>query len=140
MNSRYILLSLAGLAIFGLVVLIWSADEWSAENSKMEAQKILDFRKSDPSCIKLRSLYLQYYDNKYTTFKNNDWYREIYTKFTEKCVDKTQLDNIEMVEICSDAHFTSCEISKLENPQLYENFDFKTAINNIKLKDGSESE
>ena len=140
MNSNYIIITLVGLAIFGFTVLLWQSQIWNEQTAKDNAQKILDFRNSDQTCVKLRTMYLQYYGHQYDTMQNHDWYWEVHDKFVNKCVDKTQLDNIEMLEICSDAHFTSCEISKLENPELYKDFNFKTSILNLKLKDGSEKE
>ena len=125
------------------IILIVSAfiifPQWSEADAKTQAQKIIDFRKTDHSCKELKRSYLDFYNKKYNSHNDLTWYWEVRKKLVDECVDSIQLNDIEYLEICKDSHFTSCEISKLETPKQYEDFDFRTAILNLKLKDGSES-
>lgn len=126
---------MVGISIFGLCLLLWQSQIWDEAESMKEAQKIIDFRKSDPSCNELKRLYLAYYEDRY--YSKHDWYWEVRDKLVKECVDKNQLDNIEFINTCKDFNYKTCNISKLENPELYEDFNFRTAIKDLKLKDGS---
>ena len=101
----------------------------SEERTKIEAQKIIDFRNTDHSCNELVNLYLKIYPKRYDSFTNVQWKNEVRSELiSTKCIDNEQLNNLEFIEICMDGGTVGCEISKLENPELYENFDFKTSI------------
>lgn len=121
-------------------VIFYFVPIWQDIEVKTEAQKIIDFRNTDHSCSKLKSLYLDYYYKKYNSLINVNWYNEIRDRLIENgCVYKIQLDNIEFIDICKDGGTTGCEISKIENPKLYEDFNFRTAIRDLKPTNGSES-
>lgn len=119
------------IGMYGYIVV-----PWQVEQGKQEAQKILDFRNNVLSCNELKKLYLEYYPEKYNSVEKHYWYNEVREKLiNEKCVDSGALNNIEVIEICSDAHFTSCEISKLKYPQAYKNFNFNDSIMNLNTND-----
>ena len=126
--------------IIGISAIFYFGQEWKDAEVKAEAQKIIDFRNVEHSCTELKRLYLEYYYKKYNSMINVNWYNEIRDRLVDDgCVNYTQLNNIEVIEICKDGGTTGCEISKLQYPEAYENFNFRTAIKALKPTNGSES-
>ena len=123
-----------GIVGFALVIsaVFYFGPEWDRNQNKSEAQKIIDFRNTDHSCVELKRLYLKYEARHYASWNDRDWYWEVRDRFIETgCIDKTQLDNLEFIKMCADSHITGCEISKLKYPEAYENFNFLDALNDI---------
>lgn len=122
-------------AILGIILLIVSLvilPQWRDDTVKIEAKKMIDFRNAEHSCSELKTLYLDYYYKKYHSMTNINWYNEIRNRLIQdNCVDAEQLNNIEFIDLCKDGGTTGCEISKLENPELYKDFNFRTALKNL---------
>jgi hypothetical protein len=99
------------------------------EDNKKEAQKLLDFKNTNYSCDELGKLYLKYESSKYHSTNNLEWHWATEDRLTDNgCVTKAELNNLEFIKICMDGKTLGCRISKLENPELYENFDFKDRL------------
>ena len=123
-----------------VVFLTWYLPVQQVENSKVLAQKIIDFRSETHSCEKLKTLYIESYYKKYNSLDDLSWFWEVNERIvSDGCTTRAELDNIEFIEICQDGRGTECAISKIENPELYEDFDFKSAIKNLKPVNGSGS-
>lgn len=103
--------------------------------NKNEAQKMLNFETTDHSCNELKKLYLKYEHIKYNSFTNADWFNTVRTMWIDNgCIYKEDLHNIEFIYMCSDSHVIDCEKSKLQNPELYKNFNFVKALDNATMK------
>lgn len=135
MNEELLFLSIGISCIIAILAFVfWDSGELAKEDAKTEAKKILAFRNTDHSCNELKRLYLKYDSNKYKSWSEHDWYWEARDKFIETgCIGKTQLDNLEFIQMCMDSHITGCEISKLKYPEAYENFNFRDSLDNINL-------
>jgi len=123
LNPAYlVMLTVTGVIVLGIIIL--GAHQNLEENrTKIEAQKIIDFRNTDHSCIELKKLYNKLEPKKYNSFLDHDWYNEVRDKLiSNECISDEDLNNREFINICIDGKTMGCNISKLENPELYENF------------------
>lgn len=119
---------------FGFVIVIGSiVDENNTvnkvEKNKIEAQKIIDFRNADYSCDKILKVYFKFETIKYNSITNVKWFNEARDKLIDnECISNKELNNSEFINICIDGKTIGCAISKLEHPELYENFNFEQSI------------
>lgn len=92
---------------------------------KNEAQKIIDFRQTEHTCNDLKRLYLKQEPDKYNSINNADWFRETKSKLvSDGCFTQDELNNMEFIHMCMDGRTTGCAIHKIENPELYEGFEY----------------
>jgi hypothetical protein len=102
-------------------------DSVSEKENKKQAQKLLDFENTIYSCTQLAKMYLKSEPIQHDSWNNVVWFNVLEARFIELgCVDPVKLDNLEFIKMCMDSHLTRCELSKLKNPELYENFDYLT--------------
>ena len=121
---------IGALGIIGVMIMVsLELPNIIEEDNKKEAQKLLDFKNTNYSCNELGKLYLKHEQSKYKSTHNLEWYWATEDKLTNNgCISQTELNNLEFIKICMDGKTLGCEMSKLENPELYENFDFKDRL------------
>jgi type III secretory pathway component EscR len=137
MTLLWIPLVLGVILVVSVLVII---PQLRDSDNKTQAHKILELRNTEYSCNELKNMYLEQYEKRHNSPNNLQWYREITDKLSEQCVDRKQLMAIESIEVCIDSTYVGCEIHKIENPELYKDFNFRTAVKNLKPLNDSEGQ
>lgn len=123
MNSTILFGFLIGFIIvggFGVFVIVPNFEQ---ENLQTESQKFLDFQNTNQTCSQLKKLYQGYEGKKYDSIINVHWFNGIRGKLIDNgCISQDELNNREFIAICKDGKTMGCEISRIKNPELYENF------------------
>lgn len=128
MTFLYVLILLTIFAV-SLTIIIVVVPQWEANDAKVEAKKIVDFDTTQYSCIELKTMYLARYDKKYNSLTDLKWYWTVKDRLTQDgCINQSQLNNIEFIEVCKDGGTIGCEESKLRYPKAYSNFNFRDSI------------
>jgi hypothetical protein len=120
------------VAIHFAIISVVMFNTISEENNKKEAQKLLDFKNTDYSCNELGKFYLKYEPSKYKSSEHLRWYWLTEDKLIDnKCASQSELNNLEFINLCMNSNNIGCEMSKLENPELYENFVFNIEFDKL---------
>jgi len=136
MANDYVSILLLVIILIGVCVGVSSLLNSVNENTgKIEAKKIVEFQNTDYQCSELKAFYFKYEPKRYDSIINSHWYSEVRDKLiSSKCISSSDLENIEVVEICLDSDMIGCEISKLKYPELYKDFNFLKAYDNATMR------